>query len=92
LLEFSSSIWILGLHFRLRYNADLSPPIAPAKLLAPRLILPHSGSGDVTSGVRTFNQHLQSEPRAADFQGKVIGFPAGIMEKIISGRTKLKSA
>jgi hypothetical protein len=39
-----------------------------------------------------FNQHLQPDPRAAGFQGMVIGFSTGIMEKIISGRTNLKSS
>jgi hypothetical protein len=88
-----SSIWILGLHFRLRYVADISHPIAPAKLLAPQQILPSNGWWNVDSSeVGTINQHLQPEPRAAGFQGMVIGFSTGIMEKIISGRTNLKSS
>jgi hypothetical protein len=88
-----SSIWILGLHFRLRYVADISHPIAPAKLLAPQQILPSNGWWNVDSSeVGTFNQHLQPEPRAAGFQGMVIGFSVGIMEKIILGWTNLKSS
>jgi len=51
-----ASIWILGLHFRLRYIADISHLIAPAKLLAPQHILPSNGWWNLDSSeVGTFN-------------------------------------